>query len=359
MATRDSFVLALSAHPKIGSQTLKRIFGAFEDPEEVWSKSPRGLQTKLGEKIAGLVMEAREKYDPEEETQKLQKLGIGFVTIYDKNYPGLLKENSDCPFVLFVRGNIEILKEASLAIVGSRKYSNYGKRFAYKMAKECAEAGLVIVSGLALGIDSIAQQAAIDCDGKTIGVLGCGLDKIYPTSNIALARAIIEKGGAIISEFPLGTAPFKQNFPARNRIIAGLSAGTFVVEAARSSGSLITAAFALEYNRNVYALPGPVDSEGSSGANLLIQQGAKLVMESGDILSDYSIFQKKARAKSIELETEEEKGVYEILKGGELCVDEIVRASNINVLVVNATLTLLEIKGMIENIGGGRYRCTV
>jgi DNA processing protein len=215
-----------------------------------------------------------------------------------------------------------------------------------------------IVSGLALGIDASAHKAALDAGGVTIGVLGCGLDQIYPVSNYQLGKEMIEKGGAIISEFPIGTPPMKYNFPARNRIIAGLSVGTLVVEAAEQSGALITAYQSLEYNREVFAVPGDIDSIQSAGTNKLIQNGAKMVLSPEDIFNELNIEVKKSETKAKEMlpESEDEKKIVSILSAGEKLVDEIIVETKLNVIIVNTSLTTLEMKGIVENMGGGRFK---
>jgi DNA processing protein len=347
------------AHEKIGSQTLKKALAPFEDnPEKLWQASNGEISQKMDQKISKLIIEAKEKFDPEEELEKLKKYDVGYITLNDKEYPPLLKEIHDCPVVLFIRGNIKSLKMPALAIVGSRKFSNYGQKVAYNLSKACSEAGMSIVSGLALGIDASAHKAALDAGGVTIGVLGCGLDQIYPVSNYQLGKEMIEKGGAIISEFPIGTPPMKYNFPARNRIIAGLSVGTLVVEAAEQSGALITAYQSLEYNREVFAVPGDIDSIQSAGTNKLIQNGAKMVLSPEDIFNELNIEVKKSETKAKEMlpESEDEKKIVSILSAGEKLVDEIIVETKLNVIIVNTSLTTLEMKGIVENMGGGRFK---
>lgn len=352
------YLLALNAHIKIGSQGLKKILDAFDSPEEAWQASENEIRSKLIERLAELFIEARAKYDPEKEAEKLHKYDVGYITMYDKKYPKILAELPDCPAILYIKGDVSALNKVGLAVVGSRKYTLYGKKVAYDLAKKCAEAGLVIVSGLALGIDAWAHQGALDAGGLTVGVLGCGLDNIYPISNFQLGKSILENGGAIISEFPIGTPPMKQNFPARNRIIAGLSQGTLVIEAQESSGALITAYQALDYNRDVFAVPGNIDSENSIGTNRLIQQGAKLISKADDILTEFNIEWKKstARAKESLPETPEEKKLIEVLHTGEKYVDEMVAESGYNVVIINSLLTVMEMKGLVQNLGGGRYK---
>ncbi|PIS07819.1 DNA-protecting protein DprA [Candidatus Berkelbacteria bacterium CG10_big_fil_rev_8_21_14_0_10_43_13] len=352
------YLLALAANPKIGSQTLKKITAAFADPAEIWQISGGEIRSKLGEKIALNVVEARKKFNPDEEISKLSKLDVGYITMYDKEYPPLLREIPDYPVILFVRGDPKVLNMPSIAVVGSRKYSTYGAKVATTLTGGCTSNGLVIVSGLALGIDAIAHRSALDNWGITVGVVGCGLDRIYPVSNYQLGEEIISSGGTIISEFPLGVPPMKQNFPMRNRIIAGLALGTLVIEAAESSGSLITAGLALEYNREVFAVPGNIDSQTSAGTNKLIKDGAIPVTEAGDILKVLNIEEKTNQTKSREIlpETDEEKKIAEALANGEKSGDELVHLTKLNVISLNMTLTTMEMKGMIENIGGGRYK---
>ncbi len=208
------------------------------------------------------------------------------ISIDSEDYPKQLKEIYDPPLKLYVLGNKQLLKEKGIAIVGSRKATEYGKNVAQQISKQLSEAGINIISGLALGIDSYAHLGTLQKEniGKTIAVLGSGLDKIYPKENIELARRIIKSGGCIVSEYPIGTSASKLNFPQRNRIISGLSKGVLVVEAGEKSGSLITADFALEQGREVFAVPGDINKENSKGTNDLIKQGAKIVTSYIDIM---------------------------------------------------------------------------
>ena len=347
--------MALNCHQKIGGQTLKKILAAFDDnAEKAWQANEFELKRKLDQKIVELIIELRNNYDPDKEIEKLKRLNIGYITIFDKEYPAQLKELPDAPAILYIKGNIDILKTPSLAVVGSRKFTQYGKTVAYKLAKDVASAGLTVVSGLALGIDAVSHQSALDVGGKTIGVLGCGLDQIYPIANSNLAKQMIDSGNIIITELSPGTPPMKQNFPARNRIIAGLSMGTLVVEAAEESGSLITAFAALEYNREVFAVPGNINSETSVGANRLIQRGAKLVIDSKDIFDELNIEIKSNQQKAKELvpKTEEEEIILQLISRDGAIVDKIVQESGLNIVAVSTTLTMMEMKGMVENVGG-------
>mgnify|MGYP004701831217 CR=1 FL=1 len=209
----------------------------------------------------------------------MKKNNIDIISIEDKQYPNILKEIYDPPICLYIRGNKEILNNKSISIVGCRKATDYGRKVARDFAYNISKQDINIISGLAIGIDSEAHLGAVEANKKTIAVLGNGLDTIYPKENINLSQKILDSGGTIISEYPLGTKPKKENFPARNRIISGMSNGLLVVEAKEKSGTLITVDFALEQGRDVFVVPGNIVSENSAGTNDLIKQGAKLVTD--------------------------------------------------------------------------------
>lgn len=351
---REQVILVLNNHPNIGAQTTKKALAAFGDlADKLWKADRVELEKRLGPKIAGFILESR-TYDPDEITDELARLNIGHITMYDKEYPTLLKEIPDYPAILYVKGSLLSLKKPSVAIVGSRKYSSYGARVARKISSDLAVNNVTVVSGLALGIDAAAHQATLEAGGQTIGVLGCGLDKIYPINNTRLAEQMVERGGAVISEYPPGTEPYKSNFPARNRIIAGATLGTVVVEAAEESGALITALAALEYNRSVFAVPGQIDADTSRGSNKLIQQGAKLITSVEDIFEDLNLETKKAEqnAKEFLPQTKEQKAIINCINDSTKNIDEIVRECGYNVAIISYTLTMLEMKGILENVGG-------
>lgn len=352
------YLLALNAHPRVGSQTIKKLLAVFSsDAKKLWESDGEKVGKVYGEKIQELFLEAKKLYNPDVEIEKLRKLNIGYLTIFDNEYPSILKELYDAPAVLYIKGSTEVFKQPGLAVVGSRKFTSYGQNVAYKLSRESAENSICIISGLALGIDATAHKAALDAEGLTIGVLGCGLDRVYPVSNQGLAREIIENNGAIISEYPPGTEAYKQNFPARNRIIAGLSRGILVVEAAEISGALITATAGLEYNREIFAVPGPINSETSAGCNRLIQKGAKLVITCDDILDELNIEKINIAEKISEIlpDNGDEAAIIKIIEKEELPADVILQETKLNVIELNSILTIMEMKGLIENVGG-RYR---
>jgi len=278
------------------------------------------------------------------------------ITIENQNYPQLLKEIKNPPKKLYFLGEI-FSNENCFAIVGTRKCSNYGKEVAYKIASELAEAGLTIVSGFAPGIDTIAHKAAIEKEKRTIAVLGTGIDKksIYPKSNLKLIDKILECGGAIISEFEPGTHGTKYTFPQRNRIISGLSLGVLVVEARMQSGALITANYAKEQGRKIFAVPGSIFSQNSKGCHFLIKNGAKLVESAKDILEELGIKKLEREKKEIKGETPEENLILEVLKEGALEIEKIIEKTKLSPSKVLSLLSILEIEGKIKNLGGNVY----
>jgi len=279
------------------------------------------------------------------------------ISIEDKNYPKLLKKIADPPKVLYYLGEIKP-KENCFAIVGTRRFSAYGKQVALEIAGDLAEAGLTIVSGFAPGIDTFAHTACIERKKRTIAVLGTGLDEksIFPRSNLKLVNKILETGGCLISEYPPRTHGTKLTFPQRNRIISGLSLGVLVVEAKQKSGALITANFALSQKRKVFAVPGSIYSSNSKGCHYLIKKGAKLVENANDIFKELSFKGLRPDLRpEIEGETKEENLILETLKAEALYVDEIIKRTKISPATVASTLAILEIKGKVRNLGGNVY----
>lgn len=281
------------------------------------------------------------------------------LSIKDGLYPKALKEIPSPPEKIFVRGNIAA-DEKCLAVVGTRKPTRYGIEAAEKIIRELADAAnLTIVSGLALGIDTIAHAEAMKKGLRTIAVLGSGIDKnsIYPAQNKNLAERIIESGGAVVSEYPRGTPPLKQHFPERNRIISGFSLGTLIIEAKEKSGALITARFALEHNREVFAVPGPIFSSSAAGTNWLIKKGAKLTTSAEDILEELRITPmiKERSAQKISLLQKEEKTVFEAIAIDALTVEEIKEKTGLSTPDILSSLSMLELKNLAKRIDNGRW----
>jgi len=282
---------------------------------------------------------------------------IKTVSIQDKNYPKLLKEIKNAPEVLYYRGELNPA-EQRLAIVGTRRCSDYGKQVALEIAGDLAEAGLTIVSGLAPGIDTFAHQATVERNKRTIAVLGTGIDEksIYPQENLKLAEKILETGGCLISEYPPGTQGKNFTFPQRNRIISGLSLGVLVVEAKEGSGALITADYASKQNRKIFAIPGPIHTLNSWGPHFLIKRGAKLVENADDILEELNLDVSKAKTdKAVTGESTEENLILNILKENSLHIDKIIEKTKLSTPKVASTLAILEIKGKVRNLGGNVY----
>ncbi len=280
------------------------------------------------------------------------------ILFEDSDYPVLLKQIFEPPKELYVYGNLEKEEKNPLAVVGTRLASTYGKKICFSLVKELAKKGITIISGLALGIDGFAHQAALEAQGKTIAVLGSGLDVIYPPSHKNLAQEIVKKGGALVSEYPEGTEPSRWQFPARNRIIAGLAKAVLVIEAPRRSGALITAFFALNEGREVLAVPGAIDQKNSEGTNNLIKLGAKPITKVEDVLEIFNL-EIKAEPKKIKPDSKEEEILLKILKPGETChLDKLAEISKLPPQVVLSVLTSMEIEEKVKNLGQGFYVLT-
>jgi DNA processing protein len=303
----------------------------------------------------------RGRIEPEAEVERLVRLHIGAVRTIDPAYPRLLQEIPLPPPVLYVRGTLAPADEWALAIVGTRRASPYGKQMTERLAGELARQAITVVSGLARGIDTAAHQAALAAGGRTIAVLGCGPDLVYPPENAKLAVRIVEQG-AVITEFPPGTQPEAGNFPARNRLISGLSLGVLVTEAPETSGALITTRFAAEQGRDIFAVPGNVTSRSSVGANRLIQDGAKMVLEVGDILSELNLHLAPQQLELLELrealpENASEARLLALLDASDEPghIDDLCRASGLPVAEVSGTLVMLELKGLVRLVGPMTY----
>ncbi|XOA42617.1 MAG: DNA-processing protein DprA [Candidatus Nealsonbacteria bacterium] len=278
------------------------------------------------------------------------------ITIQDKEYPELLRKISEPPEKLYFKGEL-LPKENCFAIVGTRLCSNYGKQIALEIGGDLATAGLTIVSGLATGIDTFSHLAAVERGRRTIAVLGTGLDEksTYPQSNLKLIKKILDTGGCLISEYPPGTHGTKFTFPERNRIIAGMSLGVLVIEAKQKSGALITAMWAKKQGKKVFAIPGPVHSSNSKGCHYLIKKGAKLAENANDILKELKLPQKSTRTVLVEGENKEETLILEVLKEGPLYIDKIIEKTKLSASSTASTVSVLEIKNKVRNLGGNTF----
>ena len=277
----------LSRIEGISPKFLWDLVQKYKDPKNLWNKTKEELILDgIKETYADIIIDNQFRINLDKYLKFMKTNNIEIITIYDKQYPDKLKVIYDPPVVLYVKGNKEILKEKGISIVGCRLCSKYGENMAKKLAYNLSLNNINIISGLAKGIDSFAHRGSLMANGKTLAVVGCGLDRVYPQENRNLFDKIINNGGAAISEYIIGTKPLAKNFPRRNRIISGLSDGVVVVEAREKSGTLITVDFALEQGKNIYAVPGNIDSPNSFGTNELIKQGAKTITNLQDILED-------------------------------------------------------------------------
>ncbi|MFA5185129.1 MAG: DNA-processing protein DprA [Patescibacteria group bacterium] len=353
--------LGLAWFDGFGTRTLHKLAARYGgNGEAAWSTSASVLlELGVTEKIASRFAEYRREKELENLAEKLDGSGIDFMLENDTAYPPLLKQISDPPFALFVRGDLQSISPA-VAIVGTRNCTPYGKTVATELARDLSISGMGIVSGLALGIDAYAHQATLESGGRCLAVLGSGCDDetIYPRHNLNLAHEILDSGGAVISEFPPGAEGLKHHFPLRNRIIAGISRATIVVEAAEESGSLITAHLALEQNRDVFAVPGPITNVQSGGTNKLLKQGAIPCTGAADILEHFEMTTGSPRPGPAAPTTGEEQEVLEALDRP-LHVDDIGRALGLEAASLAGLLVTLELKGWIKNEGGQMYSRTL
>ncbi|MCD4705558.1 DNA-processing protein DprA [bacterium] len=353
--------IALSKYPKIGPVRFKKLIKYFHTAKNIWQTDANEL-TKAGleENIAKNFTERKKQINPDLEIKKVLKEKINILTIQDDDYPKLLKKIKNPPFLLYYKGKLDGLKKPTLAIVGTRKASQYGKQSTFDIAKKISENNITIISGMALGIDTIAHKTAIEANGYTIAVLGSGLDQknIYPVANQNLADKIIKTGGAIISEYPVGTPAFHYNFPLRNRIISGLSLGTLVIESPEKGGSLITADYAKEQKRKIFALPGNIYDKNSSGTHKLISsEKAQMITGYEDIINALNLYKIPCcdKIKNKIPETKEEKILLKYLETRPIHINKLVKMSELNPQIVCSTLTLMEINGKVKNLGEMNY----
>lgn len=352
---------ALKSIPFVGNVTFRRLLERFDTPERALKASAAELSTVKGVSAAAAASILTHDYRPfaERESEAVARHGVKVVDFLATDYPKVLLEISDPPPFLYVRGALQGVEDA-VAIVGSRRASTYGLVTTERLAGELALHGVTVVSGMARGVDTAAHRGALKAGGRSIGVLGCGIDVMYPPENQRLFKEMAEKG-ALVSEFPMGTTPLAENFPRRNRIISGISRGVLVVEAVQNSGSLITARYALDQGREVFAIPGNINSSGSRGTNQLIKQGAKLVEGVEDILEELPQRPKVAAhagaPPSFSL-TPQEAGIYTLLAESPLHIDDIIVKSELTVGDVSAILLRLELKGAIMQLPGKHFAIT-
>ncbi|MDA2933743.1 DNA-processing protein DprA [Acidobacteria bacterium AH-259-D05] len=360
--------LALSLVPGLGTRCLNQLIQKCGPPNELLKLSSRKLaQLSLSDEIRAFISSGCALRAADQAIQDAKGRGIDILSIFDEEYPHLLKQIFDPPAILYWYGNLAVLCRPSIAVVGSRRCSVYGKEVTQKITRELSPLGICIVSGMARGIDSQAHVGAFQGGGTTVAVLGNGVDVIYPRENRRLYHRIC-KEGCIISEFPCGSFPAPQNFPIRNRIISGLCYGTVITEASEFSGSLITARLTLEQDRELWAVPGNIVNPGSYGPNYLIKQGAKIVLDTQDILEELPPYVLDLLARETiqsapsasQLLTPKEEQVLKLLSSeASIPFDQLLNASDLALTEVNQLLLQLELKGLIRQLPGRKFSRTL
>lgn len=342
--------------PGVGPVRFSHLWKYFGDLEKAWRASEPELEASgLDQKSIQAILAQRPRINLDAELEKLSRYKVKALTLDEPSYPPRLRETYDAPPVLYIRGDVSPEDEWSLAVVGSRRVTTYGRQVTEELVASLAQAGLTIVSGLARGIDTIAHRAALKAGGRTIAISACGLDMVYPGENLQLAQDIMQHG-ALVSDYPLGTRPRAENFPRRNRLMSGFSLGVLVTEARDKSGALITANLALEQDREVFAVPGNIFSPPSRGCNRLVRDGAKLVQEVSDILEELNLsLVPREPQREMLPENEVEAQIAKLLSQEPLHIDEICRSTRLPTPTVASTLSLLELKGMVRSLGGMNY----
>ena len=355
MTPREALI-ALNLLPDIGPVRVRNLLEQFGEATAVLAAPHKALAEveKIGPKAADTITRWQKLADLGGELNRIDKFGASIITVDDSEYPELLREIYDPPLVLYVRGELKKEDRHAIAMVGTRQSTLYGRQTAERLARQLAASGITVVSGGARGIDSASHEGALQSGGRTIAVLGTGLDIVYPAENIKLYQSIAEQG-AVITQFPFGRRGDKQSFPIRNRIVAGMTQGTVVVEANRSSGALITANFAAEYGRTVYAVPGRIDSPRSAGCHGLIKDGAQLCESAEDVLAEFANFNYSSNDQPelpLPALTPAEQTIYNVLTHEEMQQDAIIRRSELPPAQVSVALLQLEMKKLIQQHPG-------
>ena len=360
----SAYWLALSRCPQVGPKRFFEIAALIQEQNlslTSFNKFDVAKMQDLGfsPAFAKVIAKHFQTFDLKKELKSLSDKDVSFVTVFDQQYPTLLQEIPDKPPIIYVKGDLSKVNEKPIAIVGTRKITSYGKMVTKKFATELVQQGFSIISGFMYGVDGEAHRSAVDAGGYTVGVLGYGFDYLYPQSHKQLMADVLSSGGAFISEYPPNTQPVAGRFPARNRIVAGLSLGVLVVEAAKNSGSKITAQFAGEYGREVFAVPGVITSPYAEGTKELANTGAKLVTQVGDILEEFAInnFHNPMRQLDLpkillQLEDELDRQIVELLISQELEIDDLVRVLEQEASLVMTRLSLLEMRGIVTQQSG-------
>lgn len=347
--------IALSLVSELGARRIRLLYERFGSAQAAFTAAQADLShSGLPARAVAALLAEREKIDPEAEWAGLLKKGYGVTTLADHDYPCILRQIYDPPALLFYRGDLSVLQAPCVAVVGSRKATAYGRAAAARLAADLARAGVVVVSGMARGIDTCAHQGALADGGITAAVLGCGLDVCYPPENLRL-REKIAQNGVLLSEHPPRTEPKAQHFPLRNRIISGLSLATVVVEAAEKSGALITADCALEQGREVYAVPGSINSPYSQGCHKLLKDGAALLSKADDLLLELGLAAPEPEIKPEQKLTDEQRKVLQSLDFEPVNFDDLLSSTRLTAPVLTALLVELELFQLIRKLPGNYY----
>ncbi|NCF66848.1 MAG: DNA-protecting protein DprA [Chloroflexi bacterium] len=354
----EKYWLGFNLVKGVGPAKVQALLNQFGDLRSAWGAQKDQLR-RIGfdQRSIDSFFEKRKELDLDQCLANVQAIGVTLLTWKSEEYPNYLREIEGSPPLIYVHGSLEEIDRWAVAVVGTRRLTSYGRQITQELVAGLVLNGVTIVSGLARGIDAVAHKTALEHGGRTIAVLGSGPDCIYPPENRALARQIVNGRGAIVSEYGLGVQPEAKNFPPRNRIISGLSLGVIVVEAGDRSGASITARFALEQGREVFAVPGNITSPASKGTNRLIQQGAKLVTGVDDVLEELNlamVLEHSAVQLSLP-ETQDEAALYEYLSAQPVHIDDLSRSTGLSSSLVSSTLTLMELKGMVRQVGGMNY----
>ena len=354
-------LIGLNLIPQLTPKRTQTLFRRFKSFEEIWNSPASAFANLFGSRVIGeAIASGRSESAVDEELAKAEDKAVHIVTLVDESYPQMLREIDDPPMVLYVRGEQAIDSSRAIAIVGTRRGTRYGKMIAGRFASQLALKGFIVVSGLAAGIDAAAHQGTLDVGGFTVAVMGCGIDYPYPKTNQPIYERIVETG-VVMSEYPMGSRPAKWTFPQRNRILSGLSRGVLVIQAPERSGSLITARCALEQGRDVFAVPGNINSLTSAGSNRLLKQGAKLVDSVADIFDEYPDLQvKRDELSADELDAglklgEAEAAVYALISLEPGHMDDIIARADLSPTEASHILLLLQLENLIEEAEGGRY----
>ncbi|MDQ1317184.1 MAG: DNA-protecting protein DprA [Candidatus Poribacteria bacterium] len=361
--TKDWIILNMI--PSVGSSTFRRLVKFFGSPSAVLAASLRELSMVRGvtPSVCQNIIDHRDNIQVDRELDLINQHNCKLITITDENYPSSLKAIYDPPPILYVKGNLLPADSYAISVVGTRNATTYGIKVAEQLSSQLASKGITIVSGMAYGIDTFAHKGALNAKGRTIAVMGCGLDIIYPAENSSLFEKIVSSG-AVISELPMGTKPHRGMFPRRNRIISGMSLGTLVVEASKRSGAMITVDCALEQGREVFAVPGQIFSDTSKGTNELIKQGAKLVDSVEDILNELPSYTfQSSENESLKNEdaliesqlSQEESAIWKVINSSPIHIDDISKRSALPIYKVSSTLVMLELKGLIQQLAGKMF----